>query len=213
MGRRQTLTDQDILARARPVFLRQGIHASTRAIAEAVGLTWGALAFRFGSKLGLFERVMADGENAAESIGGMAERMATHRLAASLMRQAVRAVASDIDSRLRAHGLTLAQRRALAVLGEGHRFAPTDVSRALDLDAGGATRLLDRLLAKQLCVGFRCDVDRRSVLLEITSLGRARLEATEGIDAAILRDWFASAQESEMQTLCNLLSKLLASRR
>ncbi|WP_114968708.1 TetR/AcrR family transcriptional regulator [Rhodoferax ferrireducens] len=58
MGRRQTLTDQDILRRARPVFLDRGLGARTRDIAAAVGLTWGAIALRFSSKRALFEHAM-----------------------------------------------------------------------------------------------------------------------------------------------------------
>jgi AcrR family transcriptional regulator len=58
MGRRKTLTDQDILRRARPVFLNRGLDASTRDVAAAVGLTWAAIALRFGSKRALFEQAM-----------------------------------------------------------------------------------------------------------------------------------------------------------
>ena len=58
MGRRKTLTDQDILHRAQPVFLNRGLDASTRDVAAAVGLTWAAIALRFGSKRALFEQAM-----------------------------------------------------------------------------------------------------------------------------------------------------------
>ena len=58
MGRHKTLTDQDILQRARPVFLMRGLGARTRDVAAAVGLTWGAIALRFGSKRAMFEQAM-----------------------------------------------------------------------------------------------------------------------------------------------------------
>ena len=58
MGRHKTLTDQDILRRARPVFLIRGLGATTRDVAAAVGLTWGAIALRFGSKRAMFEQAM-----------------------------------------------------------------------------------------------------------------------------------------------------------
>ena len=58
MGRPKTLTDEDILRRARPVFLMRGLGARTRDVAAAVGLTWGAIALRFGSKRALFEQAM-----------------------------------------------------------------------------------------------------------------------------------------------------------
>lgn len=52
------------MARARPVFLDRGYGVSTKLIAQAVGLTWGAIAFRFGSKEALFRRAMDPQANA-----------------------------------------------------------------------------------------------------------------------------------------------------
>lgn len=65
MARPQFLTEEQIMSRARPVFLDRGYGASTAQIAKAVGLTWGAIAFRFGSKEALFRRVMEPQANAA----------------------------------------------------------------------------------------------------------------------------------------------------
>lgn len=59
MARRPVLTDEEILARARPVFVERGYGARTKQIAPAVGLTWGAIARRFGDKRTLFTRAMA----------------------------------------------------------------------------------------------------------------------------------------------------------
>jgi AcrR family transcriptional regulator len=58
MARRPLLTDDEILARARSVFVERGFAARTRQISAAVGLTWGAIALRFGSKQALFDRAM-----------------------------------------------------------------------------------------------------------------------------------------------------------
>jgi AcrR family transcriptional regulator len=60
MARPQTLSDEEIAARARVVFVERGFGARTKQIAAAVGLTWGAIALRFGSKRSLFTRVMAE---------------------------------------------------------------------------------------------------------------------------------------------------------
>jgi AcrR family transcriptional regulator len=59
MTRRPTLTDDEILRRARSVFVERGYGARTRQIAAAVGLTWGAIALRFNDKRELFRRAMA----------------------------------------------------------------------------------------------------------------------------------------------------------
>jgi AcrR family transcriptional regulator len=59
MARRRTLSDDAILDRVRPVFVERGYAVRTRQLAAAVGMTWGAIANRFGSKRALFERAMA----------------------------------------------------------------------------------------------------------------------------------------------------------
>ncbi len=132
--------------------------------------------------------------------------------AAAQMQQVVQAMARDIDSRLRQHQLTLAQRRALAILSKAQALTPSAVSLALKLDAGATTRLLDRLLAKRLCQGRRDNADRRSVQLQITELGQFALDATQGAVAAVLRDWFSAVEDSELEAFRSLLSKLLAAR-
>lgn len=67
MSRRATLTDDEILQRARAVFAVHGYAARTSQLAAAVGLTWPALVFRFGGKAGLFKRAMAGSICAAEA--------------------------------------------------------------------------------------------------------------------------------------------------
>jgi AcrR family transcriptional regulator len=59
MNRRSVFTDEEILDRARSVFLERGYAARTKQIASAVGLTWGAIALRFSDKQSLFQRAMA----------------------------------------------------------------------------------------------------------------------------------------------------------
>jgi AcrR family transcriptional regulator len=59
MTRRPTLTDDEILRRARAVFVERGYGARTRQIAAAVGLTWGAIVLRFRDKRQLFLQATA----------------------------------------------------------------------------------------------------------------------------------------------------------
>ena len=46
MARRRLLTDDEILARVRPIFVERGFSARTRQVAAAAGLTRGAIAMR-----------------------------------------------------------------------------------------------------------------------------------------------------------------------
>ena len=64
MARPPLLTNEQILARARPVFRDRGYAAGTKEIAAAVGLTWGAIALRFGDKETLFRQAMDPRANA-----------------------------------------------------------------------------------------------------------------------------------------------------
>jgi len=76
MARHLTFTDDEIVGRARAVFLERGYAARTKEIAAAVGLTWGAIALRFGAKRELFRRAMLDpdpGSGAADCTGGVAD--------------------------------------------------------------------------------------------------------------------------------------------
>ncbi len=59
MARRRIFSDEEILRRARAVFVEFGFGARTKQISAAVGLTWGAIALRFGDKRKLFSRAMA----------------------------------------------------------------------------------------------------------------------------------------------------------
>ena len=58
MGRRKTISDDEVLRVARDVFRAQGHTATTRAIAEAAGISEAVLYQRFGSKDDLFFAAM-----------------------------------------------------------------------------------------------------------------------------------------------------------
>jgi AcrR family transcriptional regulator len=58
MGRRKTITDDEVLRIARDVFRRQGHTATTREIAQAAGISEAVLYQRFGSKDELFFAAM-----------------------------------------------------------------------------------------------------------------------------------------------------------
>lgn len=66
MARTTTLSDEEILRRARSVFALRGYAARTREVAAAVGLTWGAIIRRFQDKRSLFDQAMAPPPAVAE---------------------------------------------------------------------------------------------------------------------------------------------------
>ena len=60
MGRHRLLSDEEILRRARAVFVERGYAARTRDIADAIGMSWPALVLRFGGKWELFRCAMVE---------------------------------------------------------------------------------------------------------------------------------------------------------
>jgi AcrR family transcriptional regulator len=87
MARSPVLGNEEVLRRARSVFVERGYGARTKQIAQAVGLTWGAIALRFGSKWQLFQAAMAapvfePGDSGCEPAGadlpGLLARLHTH---------------------------------------------------------------------------------------------------------------------------------------
>ena len=80
-------------------------------------------------------------------------------------------LASAIDRRMEPLGLTDAQwKPLLSLLWEQPISAATLASRC-HIDAGGLTRLLDKLEAKGLCQRQRAPQDRRVVLVALTEQG------------------------------------------
>jgi AcrR family transcriptional regulator len=63
MPRPPKITNDEILAAARPLFLEDGMSASTLAIAEKAGISEAAIFKRFGTKQALFFAAMGIGEN------------------------------------------------------------------------------------------------------------------------------------------------------
>jgi len=72
--RRGAVSNEEVLAQARALFVERGYAVPTQQIAAAVGLTWGAIALRFASKRALFDAAMAapalePGDAACEQAG------------------------------------------------------------------------------------------------------------------------------------------------
>jgi DNA-binding MarR family transcriptional regulator len=98
-----------------------------------------------------------------------------------LMRRIVTLVGGEIERRMEPLGLTEAQWKPLLrlYLDQGNTVAT--LARGCALDAGGMTRLLDRLEAKGLCRRSRSVEDRRVVNLELTPEGVAAAEQIPAI--------------------------------
>jgi len=70
MGRRKTISDDDVLRVARDVFREKGHTATTREVARAAGISEAVLYQRFGSKHDLFVAAMVPGAPDADELLG-----------------------------------------------------------------------------------------------------------------------------------------------
>ncbi|CAM4067601.1 MarR family winged helix-turn-helix transcriptional regulator [Kerstersia similis] len=89
-----------------------------------------------------------------------------------LMRSSLAAMRQEIERRMEPFGLTNAQWHPILKLYTGQADTVAELARGCMQDAGGMTRMLDRLEAKGLCRRRRCQSDRRVVRIELTEQGR-----------------------------------------
>jgi DNA-binding MarR family transcriptional regulator len=126
-----------------------------------------------------------------------------------LMRRIVTAVSQEAERQLEGVGLTHAQWMPLYKLSLGHGSTVAELARGCQLDAGGMTRLLDRMEAKGLCRRVRSSEDRRVVNIELTPEGR---EAAKHIPVAlsnVQNRYLAGFSEADWRTLTGLLQRIL----
>lgn len=116
----------------------------------------------------------------------------------------------EVEHRMAAHDLTDAQWRPLWLLALGVASTPAELARELDMDPGALTRLLDRLVAKDLVTRERSDADRRVVLLQLTDAGRAVAGQVPHVLAGVNNDYLAGFSRADWQQLLALIGRLTA---
>lgn len=88
-----------------------------------------------------------------------------------LMRSTLSLMRQEIERHMEPIGLTNAQWHPILKLYTGQAETVAELARGCMQDAGGMTRLLDRLEAKGLCERTRCQSDRRVVRIALTEQG------------------------------------------
>ncbi|MDF1481130.1 MarR family transcriptional regulator [Extensimonas sp. H3M7-6] len=117
------------------------------------------------------------------------------------LRRIVALLGAEITHRVEPLDLTDAQWKPLLRLLLGQEGTVAALARSCHMDAGGMTRLLDRLEAKGLCTRVRSAQDRRVVHTELTDAGRtvaAQLPAIfEALQAQALQG-FSAAEVAQL---------------
>ncbi len=124
------------------------------------------------------------------------------RLQASLLRH--------IDKRFRPYELTALQWGPLLLLAQNKGDTAAALARALEIDTGAMTRMLDRLEAKNLVRRTRSTGDRRVLHLELTTEGHRVVEQVPHVLADVLNLHLQGFSSAEIQQLLGFLRRLLA---
>lgn len=128
---------------------------------------------------------------------------------AYLMHRILGLMGAEVDAALRDKDLTNAQWVPLLKLHLGSASTVAELARECDLDAGGMTRLLDRIESKGLCRRIRSSQDRRVVNIELTEAGRAVAQAIPATLCRTHNAYLEGFSEVEWATLKHFLVRML----
>ncbi|APW38726.1 MarR family transcriptional regulator [Rhodoferax koreense] len=128
---------------------------------------------------------------------------------AHLVARVFNAFHQDLERRFEPSGLTNAQWKPLFKLSTGEVSTVAELARVCTLDAGGMTRMLDRLEAKGLCQRERSSEDRRVVKLALTDAGREAAKVVPQVLSEVQNAYLAGFSVEEWHTLKDLLRRLL----
>lgn len=126
-----------------------------------------------------------------------------------LMSSVVTAMTQELERQFEPSGLTNAQWRPLFKLGFTNTSTVAELARQCTLDAGGMTRLLDRLEAKGLCHRERSEQDRRVVNLALTEAGREAVKDIPAVLSRVHNAYLAGFSHEEWQALKGYLQRIL----
>jgi DNA-binding MarR family transcriptional regulator len=118
----------------------------------------------------------------------------------------------EIEAVFERHGIDTGEFDVLATLqraGPPYTLRPTELFETLMISSGGLTDRLNRLERRGLIARQACPADRRSLLVALTSKGRALIAKAFAEDMAVEQSMLSSLSKFERETLATLLAKLL----
>ncbi len=115
-----------------------------------------------------------------------------------------------LDLRTQPMGLTANQWRPLLLIQHKGIDTPAELARAINVDSGAITRMLDRLEAKGFLRRERIPEDRRVVKVVLTDAGHALTDQIMPIIADVLNQQLQGFSEDEIRMLLALLKRMIA---
>ncbi len=126
------------------------------------------------------------------------------------LRRITALLGSEVDRRMEPLGLTNAQWKPLLRLLLGTPGTTAALARDCHADAGGLTRLLDRLESKGLCRRERSQADRRVVHIALTPEGHAAAAQLPAILGGVQQQLLQGFSPQEEALLRDYLARLYA---
>ena len=114
----------------------------------------------------------------------------------------------ELDARLLLEGVTSAHWGALVSIGRHACGTAADLSRWMNLDRAGVSRVVRQLERQGLVERRASRDDRRKLRLRLTPRGRALLPRLEAITAGVSADFLAGLSAPERDRLLTLLSRI-----
>ena len=159
--------------------------------------------------MSIYQNQVAD-NGAIEFYTGDAVALGDDQSVGYLIKLANQVVMKNLDAELRHYGLTAPQWVPLLVLSKGRANTVAGCARAIDVDTGTMTRMLDRLETKGFVTRNRSEEDRRVVKVELTKAGREIVKLIPPTVCAVLNSHLRGFSEEEFETFKDLLRRFLA---
>ena len=126
-----------------------------------------------------------------------------------LIKVASQKIQRNLDSELQPYGLTSPQWAPLLVLSKGRADTVAGCARAIGVDTGAMTRMLDRLEAKGFITRNRSVDDRRIVRVELTKEGHEIVKLIPPSICHVLNQHLHGFSEKEFETFKDLLRRFV----
>ncbi|MFC3908698.1 MarR family transcriptional regulator [Legionella dresdenensis] len=119
-------------------------------------------------------------------------------------------VGLSFEQKLHQHGVTVSQWCVLIILYHQQAKTMSEVAHHLGIDNGAITRLIDRLVIKELVIKNRHEQDARATCINLTEKGRKLIPLLTDEADRNDYDYFSILSVTELITYKTLLSILLA---
>ena len=111
----------------------------------------------------------------------------------------------QVDRALATKEVTAPQWTVLWILNSGHATTPSDISDYLSMNTGAVTRLLDRMVAKNLIVRKADERDRRRIFLEMTPEAKALYPHLPPLVTEVVKQFFHDISAEDLTIFKQIL--------